>query len=160
MLPFKLHAVDPVEMFTPDRLDLIVKRRLFRHWLSGNSDPEAERLYMRHIAARAGATLPLHTYLPKAKALLASMQEQGFAGYPVPVNRNRSLLDGAHRTACASVLGVPMILAQLETDHRWPEWGREWFEANGLGDELPRILDDFADYTGGDCNAEAKISHG
>ena len=135
----EIHVLNPLRFLTSRRLDLIIKRRLFLHFLN-NDDPEAERIYLTHIAKRAGAHYPLGTYLPAAKFLFKSMRAKGFdSRHSVPVNRHWNLLGGAHRTSCAHVLGLEIPIEKFNTDHAWPDWGREWFIEHGMADELPWI---------------------
>lgn len=150
--------IDPYKLFTPERLDLIIKRRLFSSWINGNDD-DADLIYLRHIAARAGATEPLSSYLPKARRLFVSLQIDGFEGDPVPLNRNGKLLDGAHRTAATAALNIPLQFARFDTDHSWPAWGVDWFRAHGMAAELAWILKDFTAYQAETRkNAETHIS--
>ena len=140
---FEIHSwVHPLCFHTERRLDLIVKHRLWRHFLSG-SDPEAERIYLEHIDKRIGAQKPLDSYIPAARELFQSMTANGFKGDPIPVNRDWQLLEGAHRTSLAYVLGLPLTIARLDTDHTWPAWGKEWFQEH-MPDYLPEILEQFS----------------
>lgn len=140
--------LDPRQLLNESRLDLIIKRRLFLHFLSSD-DPDAERIYLDHIKRRAGAHYPLGTYLPAARALFRSMQAKGFdPKSPVPVNRNNIILDGAHRTSCALALGKEIFAAVFDQDFRWPPWGREWFLGNGMANELPWIEETYSKLKG------------
>ena len=135
--------IDPKDLFSRNRLDLIVKRRLFLHWITGG-DQSAKGLYFWHIERRAGAQLNTDIYMQNSRTLFDSMNAGGFdPNHPIPVNRNWSLLGGAHRTALASVLGLQATVEIHDTDHKWPDWGEEWFKDNGLGDYLPGILNDY-----------------
>ena len=136
----EIHVLDPIRFITARRLDLIIKRRLFLHFLN-DDDSQAELIYLEHIARRAGAQFqPMGTYLPAAHYLFRSMQARGFDHkHPIPINRDWELLGGAHRTACAHVLGLKAHYEKLDTSHLWPAWGREWFLANDMADELPWI---------------------
>ena len=130
-------------MFTTERFDLIIKRRLFLHFLNSD-DPDAEAIYLKHISLRTGAHYPLGTYLPAALYLFRSMRSNGFKSrHPVPVNKDWALLGGAHRTACAHALGLQIAVAKFDTDHAWPQWGREWFETHGMANELPWLESEF-----------------
>ena len=132
-------SVDPKRFFTPRRLDLIVKRRLFSHWLHGGN-PEAEADYLWHIDQRRGTHKALEAYIPAARSILQSMQENGYKGPPIALNRDGEFLEGAHRIACAAALGINVDVVRLDTDHKWPPWGEEWFQKHGMGYQLPSIL--------------------
>ena len=135
----EIHVLDPLRFLTARRLDLIIKRRLCLHFLD-NDDPDAEGLYLRHIQHRAGAHYPLATYLPAARYLFKSMRARGFdPRYPVPVNKDWELMGGAHRTSCALVIGCNIHVERINTSHVWPAWGREWFIAHYMADELPDL---------------------
>lgn len=95
---------------------------------------------MEHVQKRAGAHYPLGTYLPAARFLFRSMGARGFdASWPIPINIDMELLGGAHRTACAHVLGLTPSYEKIDTSHVWPAWGREWFIEHDMADELPWI---------------------
>ena len=135
----EIQWIEPIRLLNARRLDLIIKRRLFLHFLDSN-DPDAETLYLKHISLRAGAHYPLGTYLPAARYLFRSMRNRGFdARHPIPVNKDWVLLGGAHRTSCAIVLGFQIPIEKFDTDHAWPPWGREWFLEHGMADELPDL---------------------
>lgn len=133
-----------------------MKRRLFRA-ISTSSDPGAFTVYLDHISKRAGAHYPLGTYLPAARQLFQSMRKKGFdPAYRIPVNNEGVILGGAHRTACASVLGIPVVIQRVDTDGRYPPWGRDWFIRHGMEKELPWIESEFEQYAyeaGGGHNA-------
>jgi len=131
--------IKPQRLLTERRLDLIIKTRLWRHFLS-EDDPGAVDVYVEHIAKRAGTHKPISEYLPAAIDLFRSMKANGFdKRHPVPVNRHWGLLGGAHRVSCALVLGLDVLVDKLDTDHEWPPWGREWFEKHGMAIELPWV---------------------
>jgi hypothetical protein len=138
----------PLALFSPQRLDLVVKWRLFRHWING-SYPSAEEDYLWHIDQRQGANqIPLGIYVPKAWKLYNAMKNDGFnPAFAVPVNVNGIILGGAHRTACAAALGIDMHIEKLDTEHQWPDWGKAWFLSHGMDAELPGIMEDHARLT-------------
>ena len=68
------------------------------------------------------------------------MQSNGFSEqHPIPINRNDTILGGAHRTSCALAIGCKVFVEQFESDFTWPLWGQEWFIDNGMAGELPWI---------------------
>ena len=119
---------------------------MFLHWLNG-THPEAEAIYLHHIEQRVGAQKPIDGYLPAARELFENMKAHGFnPAHPMPVNRDWSLLEGAHRTACASALKVTSYVTLIDTDHTWPEWGEQWFKDH-MTNELPAILAAYGELT-------------
>lgn len=135
----------PVELLVPQRLDLVVKLRLFR-----DGEP-ALSLYRWHIEQRTGGREPgswkrsTDDYVRAAADLLASMRGCGFDhAYPVKVNLGGDLTAGAHRVACALALGIE--IAVLVKDKPSPgAWGEAWFRDRGCPPETVRgLLDEFA----------------
>lgn len=145
-----ISRIDPLTLFTPARLDLVVKWRFFQHLRTG-TDPDAERVYRWHIAERTGGREPgswkqsLDDYVAGAGALLAAMTERGFdPACPVNTDPEGRLKDGAHRTACAAVLGLRIAVQQTPARSRSAPWGRAWFEARGIAAaDLARIERDY-----------------
>lgn len=149
--------LQPRLLLSPRRLDVAVKWRFFRHLLSG-SDSDAEKIYRGTIAARNGARImaglttdgwksSLDNWVDASKALLASMQENGFIEqHAIPLDKNGELLNGTHRLACALAMGFASVpVWRLPDKEVWaPVWGIEWFRANGMPDaELQRLVNDF-----------------
>lgn len=148
-----ISQIDPRTLVTPWRLDLVVKWRFFRHLQTGD-DPDAERLYRWHIAARSGGVergswkQSVDDYVTAARTLLSAMTLEGFdSRCPVRVGNNGRLMDGAHRTACALALGIgPIPQRQVDKPGRARSWGRDWFEAYGLpAADLVRLDRDWKD---------------
>lgn len=130
----------PVRFFTHDRLDLVVKYRFFEMLLRGQPVPEVEQMYVRHILSRTGGVEPgksrknsIELYLTSARMLLESMRAMGFdAITPIPIDQWGRLRDGAHRTACAAVLGIPAEVSYVKVQYPIRQWGIDWFLANGF----------------------------
>lgn len=129
---------DPNEFFDPTRLDLVIKRRFFRHLIDGN-DPQSEDLYRRHIFGRTKGREPrswkasLDDYVMGCRDLLASMQAKGFdPEHPVVVGMNGRLMEGAHRIACAAALGLEVEVETKDRIGRAVDWDAEWLEKSGI----------------------------
>src|SRR3990167_9448637 len=145
------------KLVTPRRFDLAVKHRLFCHLLRGGNDPDAERVYLWHIAKRSGHRIEagvatdrwkrsLDDYLSSAKALYGAMVREGFdPAFPVPVDPDGEILDGSHRVACALALGIEAIPVVRMSKRVWaPAWGEQWFRDNGLSEAgLERLRQDW-----------------
>jgi hypothetical protein len=127
-----------------------VKARFFRFLLHGGNDAESELVYRKHIVCRRASgfvdaeKITTDDYVKAAKSLAQSMSHRGFDdAYPIPVDRFGELLGGAHRTACAIVLGmIDVPVAQHVDRAAWaPPWGRDWFEMYAF--DVERIEEDW-----------------
>src|SRR5689334_128162 len=138
--PARLMDDNPLRFFTHDRLDLVVKYRLFETWSRGGMASEVEQAYVRRILARTGGIDPgnsaktrIESYLPAARVLFQRMSEVGFdRSAPVPVDQWGRLRDGAHRIACAAVLGLQVELLYVKAQYPIRQWGIDWFIGNGF----------------------------
>ena len=142
-------------LVTPRRYDLAIKWRFFRHLIQGG-DPQSVYAYRWHIEARKAANAKLNlgmdgkadtdAYVASAGALCRSMAYNGFdPACAVPVDPDGELLNGAHRVACALALGIESVPVSGEGRRVWaPEWGIDWFRANGMDEEnLQRLQTDY-----------------
>lgn len=148
-----LFVLPPKSLLTPRRMDLAVKWRFFRH-LHGGSDPDAVKVYLWHINERIGPRMraglatdvykkDLGDYLTAAQELYESMYEGGFlVSGAIPLDRNRDLLGGAHRLACAIALGINVSVVQHDREVWAPPWNRGWFVEKGLSWKSLQRLDD------------------
>lgn len=84
-------------------------------------------------------------YITAAKNLCASMAQEGFnPEFPIPIDPDGQLLDGAHRVACAIALNIPVHAQPLNTRAWAPGWGMDWFRKAGMElNDLIRLQDDF-----------------
>jgi hypothetical protein len=130
--------VSPRSLLSPDRLDLAVKWRFFRHLIDGE-DPDSERVYRAHIMGRTGGVEPggskrrLDDYVDAARLLLSSMKSRGFdPAYPIPVGSNGRIRNGAHRIACALALGVDVAIERLDRLGTAAPWDDVWLRRGGL----------------------------
>ena len=149
-------VVPTKSLVTLRRFDIAVKFRFFSHLCMGD-DPDSERVYRWHIAARrnANAEINLGTdgekdgiddYVKTCKSLLVSISTKGFDPvYAVPIVPDGELLSGAHRLACALALGFGDIPVRRIAKTVWaPAWGRQWFIDNGVDlKDLARIEADW-----------------
>lgn len=140
----------PLVLFLPERLDLVVKARFFRHLRDGG-DPDSERVYRWHVEQRTGGREPrswkqsVDDYLHAAAELLASMGRHGFDPQcQVPVGVNGILRNGAHRVACAYVLGEKINIAYAHTPSGAAPWGEQWFASQGFAPaDLAQLIHDW-----------------
>lgn len=142
--------VDPRSLLTPLRLDIAIKARFFQH-LAAGGDPDAERLYRWHIETRTGGREPggskLSTddYVSSCAALLASMRGRGFdPEYPIIIGSNGRLKAGAHRLACALVVGCGVVFQTDRKPSTAQNWGAVWLMNSGISpDDLVRVEKDW-----------------
>jgi hypothetical protein len=131
-------VISPVSFLSPQRLDLIIKHRFFRHLLEGGIG-DAEAIYRLHILGRTGGRekkshkVTLEHYVIGCHELLESFKGRGFdPEYPVLVGSNDVLMDGAHRIACSLTLGVDVRVRRLQTPGRAQEWGCYALKRHGM----------------------------
>lgn len=151
--PQTVHLIKPGALLSPRRLDIAVKWRFFKSLQENDTD--AERMYRWHIAQRQQSGLvdaeklrgehTLDFYVDAAIALFRSMEEAGFdLEHPIPVDPDMELLGGAHRLACALVLGEDVYIEPMAQNVWAPAWDLAWFGNAGLGEEdLHRVLSDW-----------------
>jgi hypothetical protein len=155
--------LSPLRLFSPARLDLVVKLLYFESLIEGGPDREqAERLYCKHIEARTAGVEPpdflgrasakrdISDYLAGCRDLLRSMQAEGFdKRFPIPVNPSNGLLNGSHRVACAAALGLDIVIERHDYDAgRWDFQGLR--DAGFTPEELCRVLGRYFDLFLGD----------
>lgn len=142
--------VCPRFLVTPDRYDLPIKWRFFRH-LMGCNDPDSERVYRWHIKTRTGGREPgswkqsLNDYVVASRSLFQSMQSNGFdPEYPIKIGSDGKQRGGAHRTASAIVLGIDVFVKRVDAVKRVGPWGRAELVRYGISAaDLARVDDDF-----------------
>jgi hypothetical protein len=114
---------------------------------------------MWHIESRSGQRMRaglktdrwkrgIEDYRMAAHNLLDSMKASGFdPQFPVPIDPDGELLDGAHRVACAIALGIEEITVEHRSQHVWaPEWGVQWFiDCGAPTTMIQRVLTDYED---------------
>lgn len=152
-------CVNPKELFSFKRLDLVVKYLFAKEILeSENNDYVTncyQELYIRHILMRTMGMEPdintqgnytkefIQEYISSFKKLINSIKENGFnMNYPIPVNEGL-LEDGAHRVAASLLLGKNIYVTN--SDHV-ASWDFNWFCENGFNiEDKQRILKGFVD---------------
>jgi hypothetical protein len=148
---------DPRALVTPRRLDLAVKYRLFRHFITGE-DKKALELYKWMIEKRSGRRMKagvatdswkhsVHDYLTSAITLFNSMRVRGYSGEPIPISAEGELLNGSHRVAAAIAITIPAVATEKLDRRVWaPAWDADWFHANGLPEASVADLEDIMNW--------------
>ena len=158
--------VNPLRFFAHDRLDLVVKYRFFDMLFRGGAAPEAEEMYRRHIIARTGGIEPgnspktnISIYLTAARCLLERMAERGFdPSEPIPLDQWGRLRDGAHRVACAAVLGLQVEITHFKVRYPIRQWGIDWFLSNGFSRQYVNGLLDHMNIITGYVNGRSDLA--
>lgn len=122
----------PQNLLKFERLDIAVKWRYF-YYLYYGLDHDAERIYKWHIEKRTNGKEPrswkqsIEDYVSSCKELLKNMKEEGFnPDWPIEYGKNGRLRDGAHRIACALLLGLNVYFKIVPLDGT-ARWSEKWF---------------------------------
>ena len=121
-----------------DRLDIPVKANYFRKLLA-NEPSDAEELYESMVLGRTGGVEPFDPFEPKQPKklsiscykkscldLLASMTKRGFLPrHSIPIAKDGRILNGSHRLACASALGITPLFRPVDVPNGY-SWGFDW----------------------------------
>ena len=73
--------------------------------------------------------------------LIRSFEEKGADNsYPILVNNDLHIVDGAHRLACALYFNVPFISVKINKKLKSSPYGINWFESNNFSAEELEII--------------------
>src|SRR5262245_3440919 len=150
----------PAKLLSPQRMDLVCKYLYFRELVATRAVGEtgalmAERMYEKHIHRRTGGVEPpdpyqatsaspvklsVADYTRQARALLASLQSNGFdRSAAITYFTDGTLGNGAHRLSAALALNTP-VFGRVGQGHG-TAWSFRWFLENGFTlEELQRLL--------------------
>lgn len=132
--PGECMTVAPERLVSPRRFDVAIKHIYAQHYLLGGKSSYPERIYREHITAIThgsnkeddGSKGDGDAYVAAFNLLLDSMRANGFdANYPVPIDRNMTLIDGAHRVAAALALNLPVPVVKFS--HVAPTYSASMF---------------------------------
>lgn len=132
--PGECMTVAPERLVSPRRFDVAIKHIYAQHYLLGGKSSYPEKLYRAHIVSIThgsnkeddGSKGDGDAYVAAFNLLLDSMRANGFdANYPVPVDRNMTLIDGAHRVAAALALNLPVPVVKFS--HVAPAYSASMF---------------------------------
>lgn len=163
-------TIDPTELFTFKRIDLVVKYLYAKEILESKKYGDNyyltecyKDLYIRHILMRTMGKEPydqfrkeesdkqnIDQYINEFKNLINSLENNGFdMSYSVPATTNGLLLNGAHRVAAAKALNKQIYVNMVE---KGVAWDFDWFVKNGFNTEdRQRILKGFIDLNSSRC---------
>lgn len=76
------------------------------------------------------------------RSLIKSIKENGFLSrYPIPIEEDGMLRNGAHRFACALCFEMSEIPVVIDPDTKKTYYGRPWFVEKEFGQDLVETLD-------------------
>lgn len=151
-----MNKINPLLFFSPQRMDLVVKYLFARSFFENWQNKEIESLYLRHILLRTLGSEPindfnciqkdgLESYKSEFEKLCLSMHNNGYdANFPVPIDVENHILNGAHRVAVAKALNLDVCTEIF--DKKAQTWNFDWFCQKGfLLEDKMRILKTFVE---------------
>lgn len=159
-------TINPKVLFTPKRLDLIVKYLYAKELLEENENDYCQNvykdLYVRHILMRTMGVEPkrdyestakfsIEDYCENFKQLLFDIKINGYnKNFPIKLDKNKNIENGAHRIAISALLGKDIFYE--DNAQQGYDWNFEWFEKNGFNtQDKQRILKGFIDINQEHC---------
>lgn len=149
------HLTTSDNLFSAAHYHLYVKCGYAAALVRQTSDlPLWSKLYDKMQMARVG-----YSNRKKYDELLASISRYGFDHrFPIPVSRDRGILDGSHRIAGSFVLGVnPSVELYAEASH---SYDRTWFESTGFTTSELTMIDAVREKIGASACGMENISVG
>lgn len=141
----QIEWIDAKQLLVPNRIDLVAKYL----WIKAKDQkleiPFFDQLYKEAIWCHTsgkyveeGQEDDKNTYEAFCKTFIElkeSIDENGIdpSISVIPVGRNNSIMNGAHRTAIALYKGIKVPI--VRDDSQYPENGAEFFEKNGMREE-------------------------
>lgn len=162
-------SVPAVDMVSSKRLDIVVKYLFARELLESRRNDFKKGiykdLYIRHILMRTLGVEPIDKfslevaqqkntvddYVNSFKNLIKSISENGFdSSFPVPIDKQGQLGNGAHRLAAAVALNQSVFIQDID---RGFGWDFDWFNKQGFSvEDKQRILRGFVELKCKDCS--------
>lgn len=143
-MPFVLRTVMPEELISRNRLDIMAKILYLK--LKDTAPAYARSLYLEHIRVmtrdsfeEAGSKKSgKQAFLDSFAKLYEDMKASGYSeeALPVPVAEDLQPVDGAHRIACAAVLGIPVNIVVLPVKAEYDSYPYGWFRERGMDEEF------------------------
>jgi hypothetical protein len=153
----ELVNIDGKKILSSNRLDVVCRYLFFKDIINERLDPENESLYARTILSRTGASEPTHffsvdikegidSHIAIAKDLLKDILDNGFKReYYIPVAKDLSLFNGAHRLAASMALDENVWVRYFD-EIGIKDFNFEWFYENGFSfNDKIKVLRGFAD---------------
>jgi len=144
----KVTPIQAVALITPSRLDIAAKTLVARSLKTGLGRVPADEIYRATLSAmnptgkfgEDNKKFSLDDYENSFKELFSSLSDNGFdpSRGLVPLSRDGSLQNGAHRVAIAAILGLDV--ATQKTDDIPQVYDFQYFQKAGLEYSLLRRL--------------------
>lgn len=114
-----------------------------------NSNLDYSDIYKKHIYLRTKGKEPgnenknsVDKYVESFGKLVGDILEYGYdSKYPIPLAKNRSLINGAHRSAAVIALNLEKVPVVFLEDEKGIDWSFNWFYERGFNNsELNELL--------------------
>lgn len=128
--------------------DIWVRFLAIDNYFGLNSDGFGIYNDVQHYRVSSKSIIPRHQYDNEEafKALIDSIVSNGFdSQYPLCLNKDYMVIDGAHRLALALYLGidrVPVVFKEKYYDVDF-DYSMQWMKDNGFGCLEPRLLEQY-----------------
>jgi hypothetical protein len=122
---------------TFNRYDITVRYMAIDSFL--NAENEGVNLYEKMQKNRRGSDYknPWKVF----QELITSFNDKGAdSNYPLLVNKDLHIVDGAHRLACALYFNEPFIAIKINKKLDYSPYGIDWFKSNGFSTEELDLL--------------------
>ncbi len=142
---YTIETISPLSLFTHNRIDLAIKLLYLVN--RRYKDTFSRRIYEEHVRSISNGSFKepgndqknsLDSFLDTFETVYSSISRGGFDAKKslIPISKNGSIINGAHRVACAISLNTPVKCVRLDTiDH---VYDYKFFFDRGLE---PRMLD-------------------
>lgn len=135
---YEPHKMKALDLLTPNRLDIVAKYLFVKYQEQNINSTFAKELYLEHIKAFNGFVendesqkVGKEDFLNSFYSVLNSIKENGFNNkHIIPLSKNQTIIDGAHRIACGIFLGKEVTTVSL--NNKQQSFNYEFFEERGL----------------------------
>ena len=120
-----------------NRYDIVVRSMAIDSFL--NAKKEGVNLYEKMQKKRGGSAYknPLKVF----QELIKSFNSNGLdINYPLLVNNDMHIVDGAHRLACALYFNEPFIAIKINKKLDFSNYGLNWFKKNNFSSEELNLI--------------------
>jgi len=139
-MPFECEEVPAEQLVNRNRLDIMAKVLYLK--LKDTAPEYARKLYLeqervmtRDSFVEAGSRkYGQQAFVDAFEALFEDMKRNGYSekALPIPVDEDMQAMDGAHRIACALVLGIPVKVIHLPVRAEYDMYPYQWFIERGM----------------------------
>lgn len=135
---YESYKIPALDLLTPNRLDIVAKYLYIKFRESNINSSFARELYLEHINVFNGFVenddsqkIGKEAFLKSFNNVIDSIRENGFdENYIIPLSRNQTIIDGAHRVACSIFFNKEIEAVSLESEQQ--NYNYEFFEEKGL----------------------------